>query len=33
MYMAGAAGVEPTIMVLETMVIPFNYAPILVQLY
>lgn len=28
LQMAGAAGVEPTIMVLETMVIPFNYAPI-----
>lgn len=31
--MAGAAGIEPAIMVLETMVIPFNYAPIPLQLY
>lgn len=25
--MAGVAGIEPTIMVLETIVIPFNYTP------
>lgn len=31
--MAGAAGIEPAIMVLETIVIPFNYAPIPLQLY
>lgn len=26
--LAGTAGVEPTMTVLETVVIPFNYAPI-----
>ena len=26
--LAGAVGIEPTMMVLETTVIPFNYAPI-----
>lgn len=26
--MAGAAGIEPAITVLETVAIPFNYAPI-----
>jgi hypothetical protein len=26
--MAGAEGIEPSTMVLETTVIPFNYAPI-----
>lgn len=25
--LAGAVGIEPTTMVLETIVIPFNYAP------
>lgn len=25
--MAGAAGIEPAITVLETVAIPFNYAP------
>ena len=26
--MAGAAGIEPTLTVLETAVLPLNYAPI-----
>ncbi len=26
--MAGAAGIEPTLTVLETVVLPLNYAPI-----
>jgi hypothetical protein len=26
-YIAGVAGIEPTIKVLETFVIPFNYTP------
>src|SRR5687767_12407713 len=28
-FVAGAAGIEPTTAVLETAVIPFNYAPML----
>lgn len=28
LYMAGVAGVEPTLTVLETAVLPLNYAPI-----
>ena len=28
-FLAGAEGVEPSLMVLETTVKPFNYAPIL----
>ena len=31
--MAGAEGIEPPMAVLETDVIPFNYAPILTILY
>ena len=27
--MAGAVGIEPTLKVLETLVLPLNYAPIL----
>ncbi len=27
-YMAGAVGIEPTLEVLETSVLPLNYAPI-----
>lgn len=26
--MAGVVGIEPTMMVLETIVIPFNYTPV-----
>jgi hypothetical protein len=26
-FLAGAVGIEPTMTVLETVVIPFNYAP------
>jgi hypothetical protein len=26
-YLAGAAGIEPTLTVLETAVLPLNYAP------
>ena len=29
--MAGAAGVEPTLTVLETAVLPLNYAPKMVE--
>ena len=27
LYLAGAEGIEPSMAVLETAVIPFNYAP------
>ena len=30
-YMAGAVGIEPTLTVLETVVLPLNYAPKMVE--
>ena len=33
LQMAGAAGIEPAITVLETVAIPFNYAPKKVRFY
>ncbi len=30
-YMAGAVGIEPTLEVLETSVLPLNYAPKMVE--
>ena len=30
--MAGVAGIEPAIMVLETIAIPFNYTPVRIVL-
>jgi len=32
LHLAGVAGIEPTMMVLETIVIPFNYTPRFVTL-
>ena len=29
--MAGVAGIEPTLTVLETAVLPLNYTPLLVE--
>jgi hypothetical protein len=29
--MAGAVGIEPTLKVLETLVLPLNYAPLMVE--
>lgn len=29
-FMAGVVGIEPTLMVLETIVLPLNYTPIAV---
>ena len=30
LFLAGAVGIEPTLKVLETFVLPLNYAPVLV---
>jgi hypothetical protein len=30
-YLAGAVGIEPTFAVLETAVLPLNYAPVMVE--
>jgi hypothetical protein len=30
--MAGAVGIEPTLKVLETLVLPLNYAPLIINI-